>query len=57
MIWRDLYMLLAIAGFTACMALFNAMYSKSDSGPEPREGVGWHPPSESVHHFDQALGP
>ena len=26
MIWRDIYMLLAIVGFTVCIALFNRMY-------------------------------
>ncbi len=38
-IWRDIYMLLAIAGFTVCMALFNGMYPKANPDLESPERV------------------
>lgn len=40
MIWRDIYMLLAIAGFTVCMALFNGMYPSANPDPESPERIG-----------------
>ena len=40
MIGRDLYMLLAIAGFTVCMALFNGLYPRANPDLESPEGTG-----------------
>ena len=48
MIWRDIHMLLALAGFTVCMALVNGMYSRADPGPESPEHAVSNPPGESV---------
>lgn len=48
MIGRDLCMLLAIAGFTVCMALFNGLYPGANPGPESPQRVGSKPPGESV---------
>ncbi len=48
MIWRDIYMLLAIAGFTVCMALFNGMYPSANPDLESPERIGPKPPGESV---------
>ncbi len=40
MIWRDIYMLLAIAGFTVCMALFNGLYSGVNPDLESQQRAG-----------------
>lgn len=40
MIWRDIYMLLAIAGFTVCMALLNGLYPSANPDPESPERIG-----------------
>ncbi|MYB88972.1 MAG: hypothetical protein F4X93_03300 [Proteobacteria bacterium] len=43
MFWRDIYMLLAIAGFTVCMALFNGMYPGANPELEPQQHVASQP--------------
>ena len=48
MIWRDIHMLLAVAGFTACMALFNGMYPGANPDPEPLERAVPQLPGETV---------
>lgn len=50
MIRRDTYMLLAIAGFTACMAVFNGMYP----GANPELGRSERVASQ---HPDPGSGP
>lgn len=48
MIVRDIYMLLAIAGFTVCMAFFNRMYPGANPEPEPPDRVASQYPGEYV---------
>lgn len=58
MIWRDMYMLLAIAGFTVCMALFNGLYSGVNPDLESQQRAGLQPSQEDVMaHPQPGLGP
>ncbi|MCY3803804.1 MAG: hypothetical protein OXG06_05315 [Gammaproteobacteria bacterium] len=43
MIRREIHMLLAIAGFTVCMALFNGIYPGANPEPELPERVAPQP--------------